>query len=62
MKRLMRAFDTQKTSRLLRYNYLLMYLALVDKNEALTLLSSQRDEFIDDGNSRTYLRAWIYAQ
>jgi len=43
-------------------DYLLMYLALSDKNAAINALDRQTDQFIDDGNSRTYLRAWIYAQ
>jgi len=43
-------------------DYLLMYLALSDKAAALQALDRQTDEFIDDGNSRTYLRAWIYSQ
>lgn len=43
-------------------DYLLMYLALSDKAAAIQALDRQTDEFIDDGNSRTYLRAWIYSQ
>jgi len=43
-------------------DYLLMYLALYDKAAALEELSQQTNAFIDDGNSRTYLRAWIYCQ
>jgi endo-1,3(4)-beta-glucanase len=43
-------------------DYLLMYLALSDKNAAVQALDRQTDQFIDDGNSRTYLRAWIYTQ
>ena len=43
-------------------DYLLMYLALSDKNAAVQALDRQTDQFIDDGNSRTYLRSWIYAQ
>lgn len=43
-------------------DYLLMYLALSDKKAATEALDRQTDQFIDDGNSRTYLRAWIYAQ
>jgi len=39
----------------------LMYMALADPAKALGLLGSQKDSFIDDGNSRTYLDAWIYA-
>jgi len=43
-------------------DYLLMYLALSDKKAAVAALDRQTDEFIDDGNTRTYLRAWIYTQ
>ncbi|MDB5181034.1 MAG: Endo,3(4)-beta-glucanase [Candidatus Saccharibacteria bacterium] len=43
-------------------DYLLMYLALSDKAAAIQALDRHTDEFIDDGNSRTYLRAWIYSQ
>ena len=43
-------------------DYLLMYLALSDKNAAIQALDRQTDEFIDDGNTRAYLRAWIYTQ
>jgi hypothetical protein len=39
-----------------------MYLALNDKQASINALKDQKDEFIDDGNSRAYLRAWIYAQ
>ncbi len=39
----------------------LMYMALADPAKALGLISSQKDSFIDDGNSRTYLDAWVYA-
>ena len=39
----------------------LMYMALADPARALGLVSSQKDSFIDDGNSRTYLDAWVYA-
>lgn len=43
-------------------DYLIMYLALKDRSAASSALDRQQDSFIDDGNSRTYLRAWIYAQ
>jgi len=43
-------------------DYLLMYSALSDKNAAVSALDRQTDQFIDDGNSRTYMRAWIYTQ
>jgi endoglucanase Acf2 len=39
----------------------LMYMALADPSKALGLVGSQKDSFIDDGNSRTYLDAWVYA-
>lgn len=42
-------------------DYDLMYMALADPAKALGLVSSQKDSFIDDGNSRTYLDAWVYA-
>jgi len=38
-----------------------MYMALADPAKALGLVSSQKDSFIDDGNSRAYLEAWVYA-
>ncbi len=41
-------------------DYVLMYMALSDPSRALGLLSSQKDSFIDDGSSRTYLEAWVY--
>jgi endoglucanase Acf2 len=43
-------------------DYLLMYSALSNKSAAFTALDKQTNQFIDDGNSRTYIRAWIYAQ
>lgn len=42
-------------------DYLIMYLALTDKASAQSALNKQSDEFIDDGNSRTYIQAWIYS-
>ncbi len=42
-------------------DYVLMYLALANPQQALQLSSKQQDTFIDDGNSRTYLNAWILA-
>jgi endoglucanase Acf2 len=41
-------------------DYDLMYVALADPAKALGLLGSQKDSFIDDGNSRAYLEAWVY--
>lgn len=43
-------------------DYSLMYLGLRDPKRATTLAKSQQDAFIDDGNSRTYLDAWLFAQ
>lgn len=43
-------------------DYILMYLSLYDKPRALSLVDKQQDAFIDDGNSRTYLDAFIYSQ
>jgi endo-1,3(4)-beta-glucanase len=42
-------------------DYILMYVALSQPQKAAELLSKQKDGFIDDGNSRTYLDAWIYS-
>jgi len=42
-------------------DYVLMYLALSDPAKAQSLVAKQQDAFIDDGNSRTYLQAWIYS-
>jgi len=42
-------------------DYILMYLALHDPQRALQLAPNQHDNFIDDGNSRTYMNAWIYS-
>jgi len=42
-------------------DYILMYTALTDPQEASSLLSKQTDSFIDDGDSRTYLSAWIFS-
>jgi endo-1,3(4)-beta-glucanase len=43
-------------------DYILMYLSQYDGQRALTQLSKQQDAFIDDGNSRTYLNAFVYSQ
>lgn len=43
-------------------DYDLMYLALVNPQKAQTLSAKQQDAFIDNGNSRTYLDAWILTQ
>jgi len=43
-------------------DYILMYLSLYDKTRALNLVDKQQDTFIDDGNSRTYLNAFVYSQ
>lgn len=42
-------------------DYVLMYSALSDPTKAQALVLKQQDKFIDDGNSRTYLQAWIYS-
>lgn len=42
-------------------DYVLMYKALSDPQEALRSLSSLRDSSIDDGNSKAYLHAWVYS-
>lgn len=43
-------------------DYSLMYLGLRDPKKAISIASAQKDAFIDDGNSRTYLDAWLFAQ
>ena len=43
-------------------DYVLMYLALHDPHKAVKLAVSQQDNFIDNGNSRTYMNAWIFSQ
>ncbi|MNH50233.1 Glycosyl hydrolase family 81 [compost metagenome] len=43
-------------------DYILMYLALSDPKQAVERADAQQDAFIDDGNSRTYMNAWIFAQ
>jgi endoglucanase Acf2 len=43
-------------------DYNLMYLGLRDPKKAISLAGAQKDTFIDDGNSRTYLNAWLFAQ
>jgi hypothetical protein len=43
-------------------DYLLMYSALAGEEERRTALASARDldaKWIDDGNSRAYLLAWL---
>jgi len=42
-------------------DYILMYAALADPQKSLGLVSKQQDAFIDDGNSRTYMDAWVYS-
>lgn len=42
-------------------DYVLMYLALHDPQKAIQLATKQQDAFIDDGNSRTYMNAWIFS-
>jgi endo-1,3(4)-beta-glucanase len=43
-------------------DYILMYLSLSQPKKAEQLLSKQQESFIDDGNSSSYLSAWIFAQ
>jgi endo-1,3(4)-beta-glucanase len=43
-------------------DYILMYLSLQNPERALSLADKQQDAFIDDGNSRTYLNAFIFSQ
>jgi endoglucanase Acf2 len=43
-------------------DYLLMYLALADAEQALEQARDLPDERIDDGNTRSYLLAWVMAQ
>jgi endoglucanase Acf2 len=43
-------------------DYILMYLSLFDPSRAESLLAKQQTTFIDDGNSQTYLHAFVYAQ
>lgn len=42
-------------------DYVLMYLALAQPQQATQLAANQQDAFIDDGNSRTYMNAWIFS-
>lgn len=42
-------------------DYLLMYKAMDDPADAVRLLPTIADDQIDDGNSKTYLYAWIYS-
>jgi endo-1,3(4)-beta-glucanase len=43
-------------------DYVLMYYALANPVAAAQLAPKQQDAFIDNGNSRTYMDAWIFAQ
>lgn len=43
-------------------DYILMYDSIFNPAHAAQQLQKQQDSFIDDGNSRTYLSAFIYAQ
>ena len=43
-------------------DYILMYSALYDPVRAIKALPLQQKSFIDDGNSRTYMNAWVYYQ
>jgi endoglucanase Acf2 len=39
---------------------MLMYYALADPKGAERALSRQSQDFIDNGNSLTYIMAWVY--
>lgn len=43
-------------------DYVIMYAALNDPDRALKASEQQQDKFVDDGNSRTYMNAWIFSQ
>lgn len=43
-------------------DYLLMYRSLIDKAGALSAARQLPDEFIDNGNTRSYMLAWIMSQ
>lgn len=43
-------------------DYILMYLSLQEPQRALDTAIKQQDEYIDDGNSRTYLNAFIFSR
>lgn len=43
-------------------DYLAMYLAITDKNAAINIAKNLPVTAIDDGNSRSYMMAWIYTQ
>ena len=40
-------------------DYLLMYAALAEPRRALAIGRELRDSWIDDGNSRAYMLAWL---
>lgn len=42
-------------------DYVLMYSALGNPERASQALSQQQSKFIDDGNSRSYMNAWVYS-
>ncbi|MDB5159974.1 MAG: Endo,3(4)-beta-glucanase [Candidatus Saccharibacteria bacterium] len=42
-------------------DYVLMYFALAQPDKAAQLVSGQQDAYIDDGNSRTYMDAWVFS-
>lgn len=56
-----RQLDEASSATLFR-DYLAMYQALVDKKQALATARSLPTDKIDDGNSRTYMLAWIMAR
>jgi endoglucanase Acf2 len=62
IKKLVDASITNDNFNVALADYILMYLSLYDAERALGLAGKQQDAFIDDGNSRTYLNAFIYNQ
>ena len=62
IERLVSASITDNNFNVALGDYIVMYLALSDPDAALAAAQAQDDEFIDDGNSRTYMNAWIYTQ
>ncbi len=43
-------------------DYVIMYAALTNPSRALEASTQQQNKFIDDGNSRTYMNAWIFTR
>jgi endo-1,3(4)-beta-glucanase len=42
-------------------DYVLLYQALLNPQKALNSLETQTEAFIDNGNSRSYMEAWVYS-